>query len=65
MQIENRHWLKPREFAELYGLSLKHVYSLLARGLLPGTKRKGCGWLVDRRQFERELEASIEARGIL
>jgi len=63
MQIENRHWLRPREFGELFGLSLKHVYSLLARRLLPATKRKGCGWLIDRVRFEKELAASIEMRG--
>jgi len=61
MQIENRHWLRPREFADLYGLSSKHVYSLLVRRLLPATKRKGCGWLIDRIRFETELQAGIEA----
>jgi len=63
MKIENRHWLRPRRFADLYGISQKHVYELLAKGLLSGTKRKGFGWMINRRIFEKGLEAGIEMRG--
>ncbi len=52
------------EFADLYGLSLKHVYSILARRLLPATKRKVFGRLIDRRRFERELDAGLDARTV-
>jgi predicted DNA-binding transcriptional regulator AlpA len=62
MEIENRRWLHPREVAGLYGISVKHVYELLAKGLIPGTKRLGFGWLCDRRRLEAELEAAIEMR---
>jgi predicted DNA-binding transcriptional regulator AlpA len=62
MNIEERHFVRPQEFAGLYGLSAKHVYDLLSRRLLPATKRKGCGWLIDRIRFEKELEDSIGKR---
>lgn len=62
MQIAERHWLRVSEFSEAYGISRKHCYELLTKGLVPATKRKGFGWLINRRLFEKELEASIEMR---
>lgn len=61
MLTENRHWVRPREFSSLYGISSKHVYTLLARKLLPAVKRRGVGWLIDRRKFELELQAGMES----
>ena len=63
MDVQERRWLRPREVAERFGISHKHVYELLAKGLLPATKRKGFGWIVDGRKMEAELEAAIEMRG--
>jgi len=63
MDIAERHWLHPREFSELYGISQKHTYELLLKGLLPATKRKGFGWLINKNAFEKELQAQIEMKG--
>jgi len=63
MQLSDRTWLRPKEFSEVFGFSSKHCYCLLARGLLPASKRRGIGWLINRRLFERDLEAGIEMKG--
>ena len=62
-EASGRRWISPAEFAALYGLSRPHVYNLLARRLLPGCKRKGVGWLIDKVKFEAELQAGVEAGG--
>ena len=62
MNIQERRWLHPREVAACYGISVKHVYELLAKGLIPAVKRPGFGWLCDKRRLEAELEAAIEMR---
>ena len=62
MNIQERRWLHPREVAACYGISVKHVYELLAKGLLPAAKRPGFGWLIDRKRLEAELSAEVELR---
>ena len=64
MNIEDRHWLRVREFAGCYGISVKHTYELLSRGLVPGVKRAGFGWMINRRLFEKQLESSLEMKGM-
>lgn len=62
MKIEDRRWLKPREFSELFSISPKHLYTLMAQGLVPAARKKGIGWRLDRVKFEAELQAGIEMR---
>ena len=62
MDVQDRRWLHPREVADLYGISVKHVYELLSKGLIPAVKRPGFGWLCDKRRLEAELEAEVELR---
>ena len=55
MLPEAKTWIKPSEFAELYSVSTKHVYSLLARRTLPASKTRGLGWRINRPAFEKIL----------
>jgi excisionase family DNA binding protein len=63
MNIQERRFLHPREFAELFGVSHKHVYSMISEGTLPAVKRKGLGWLIDKYRYEKEIQAELEMRG--
>jgi len=57
MEIQRR-WLKVSEAAAYIGMSVKGLYDLCSRGLIPHTRLKGVGIRIDLRKLDELLEAS-------
>lgn len=53
-----RRWLRVKEAAEYLGISVKGLYDLCSRGLIPHTRLRGVGIRVDLKKLDELLEAS-------
>jgi len=55
MQMEQKQTLSPSEFARGAGLTMQHVYSLLAAGRLQAEKCDG-RWCIDATELEKRQQ---------
>lgn len=58
IQKHTRRWLRVREAAAYIGVSVKGLYDLCSRGLIPHTRLKGVGIRIDIRKLDELLEAN-------
>ena len=58
MEQQEQESVSAAQFARETGLSLQHVYSLLASGKLPAAKRDGC-WAIPARELDKRQSGRL------